>query len=227
MNIDKTYFTLPEILERWQISEADLTYLAENDRLRLSVRVFEAPVEFGHYESLAEGERRRVTWEQVSYSGLLDLHARDVFQLFRCGEIHLSNFRTPRADYAALQGDAQPVFVMIGDLLLRRAERDRFEVESGFATGGQRAKAPNFMHSAGYQEVRCDGHRFKLGPIQAEVIRALHAAALAGEPWQSGKAILSGAGSKSLRMADVFKSQENWRQLVRSDRRGGYRLNLG
>ena len=35
MHIDKLYFTLPEILERWQITEADLIYLAENDKLRL------------------------------------------------------------------------------------------------------------------------------------------------------------------------------------------------
>ena len=47
MHIDKSYFTLPEILERWQITEADLIYLAENDKLRLSVRVFGAPMEFG------------------------------------------------------------------------------------------------------------------------------------------------------------------------------------
>ena len=45
MHIDKSYFTLPEILERWQITEADLIYLAENDKLRLSVRVFGVPIE--------------------------------------------------------------------------------------------------------------------------------------------------------------------------------------
>jgi hypothetical protein len=81
MHIDKSYFTLPEILERWQITEADLIYLAENDKLRLSVRVFGAPMEFGDYEEGADGEPCRVPWEQNYYSGLLDLHARDVFQL--------------------------------------------------------------------------------------------------------------------------------------------------
>ena len=92
---------------------------------------------------------------------------------------------------------------------------------------GQPMEEATFIHSADYLEVRCNGCRFKLGPIQAEVVRALHEAAQAGAPWQNGKAILSRAGSKSLRMADVFKSQKDWRQLIRSDRRGGYRLNLG
>ena len=226
MLIDKSYFTLPEILDRWQVTEADLIYLAENDKLRLSVRVFGVSMEFGDHEESAEGGPFRIPLEQSCYSGLLDLHACDVYHLFRCGEIHLSSFRTPRADYALLLGDAQPVFVLIGDLLLRREERDRFEVESGFSAGGPPIEELTFVASAGYQEVRCNGCRFKLGPIQAEVVRALHDAALKDEPWQNGKAVLSRAGSKSLRMADVFKSQAHWRQLIRSDRRGGYRLNL-
>ncbi|PQO24005.1 hypothetical protein C2I36_05260 [Rhodobacteraceae bacterium WD3A24] len=190
------------------------------------MRVFGVPIEFGDVEETPEGELFQVPWEQTRYSGLLDLHACHVFQMFRCGEIHLHAFRTPRADYATTFGDAEPVLVLIGDLLLTRQERDRFEIATGFTAGGAQAEAPTFIHSADYQEVRCNGDRYKLGPIQAEVVRALHAAALAGEPWQNGKAILRGAGSKSLRMADVFKSQVNWRRLIRSDRRGGYRLNL-
>ena len=71
------------------------------------------------------------------------------------------------------------------------------------------------------------GRQFRLGPIQAQVIRALHEAACAGEPWQSGKAILSAAGSKSLKMSDVFKSQKQWRSLIESNGRGNYRLNCG
>ena len=226
MHIEKQYFTLPEVLDRWQISEADLIYLAENDQLRLSVRVFGVPMEFGDIEKTPQGEASRIPWEQAHYSGLLDLHACDVFQLFRCGELHLNAFRASRADYATTLGDAQPVFVLIGDLLLKREERDRFEIETGFSSGGKPMEEATFIHSADYFEVRCNGCRFKLGPIQAEVVRALHAAALAGEPWQNGKAILYGAGSKSLRMADVFKSQANWRRLIRSDRRGGYRLDI-
>jgi len=61
---------------------------------------------------------------------------------------------------------------------------------------------------------------------QALVVQALHEAALRAEPWQSGKAILRTAGSKSLCMADVFKSQKNWQALIRPDRRGADRLNV-
>ncbi|ARJ70361.1 hypothetical protein [Paracoccus contaminans] len=226
MHIDKLYFTLPEILERWSISDSDLIYLAENDRLRLSVRVYRVHIEFGAFEETVDGEPVRIPREQARYSGLLDLHAHDVHQLFRCGEVHLSHFRTPKADHATLRGEVAPVLVLIGDLLLRREERDRFEIQTGFSAAVEQEEERVLIASADYQEVHCNGHRFKLGPIQAEVVRALHEAAGRGESWQNGKVILSGAGSRSLRMADVFKSQANWRSLIRSDGRGGYRLNL-
>lgn len=227
MEIEKAYFTLPEILDRWSISEADLIYLAENDKLRLSVRVFGVPLELGDYEETCDGEHFRVPTEQSRFSGLLDLYAQDVFQLFRCSEVHLSDFRTPRASYAALYGEADPIFVMIGDLLLRREERDRFEAETGFSGAETGPQLPVFSASPDYQDVRCGGHQFRLGPIQAQVVRALHEAARRGEAWQSGKAILSAAGSKSLKMSDVFKSQKQWRSLIESNGRGNYRLNCG
>ena len=227
MEIEKAYFTLPEILDRWSISEADLIYLAENDKLRLSVRVFGVPLELGDYEETHEGEHFRVPTEQSRFSGLLDLYAHDVFQLFRCSEVHLSDFRTPRASYATLYGEADPIFVMIGDLLLRREERDRFESETGFSGAETGPQLPVFSALPDYQDVRCGGHQFRLGPIQAQVVRALHEAARRGEAWQSGKAILSAAGSKSLKMCEVFKSQKQWRSLIESNGRGNYRLNCG
>jgi hypothetical protein len=224
MQIEKDYFTLAEIIERWGISEADLIYLTENDRLRLSVRVFHLPTEFGGYEMTAEGRGFRVPYEQSRFSGLLDLHACDAFQVFRCGELQVSEFRTPSEGYASVRDDTDSVLVMIGDLLIRREERDRFEAEAATAPPAQPA---SFTASPGYQDVVCDGHRLRLGPIQAEVVRVLHAAALAGSPWCSGKAILSAAGSRSLKMSDVFKSQPHWRRLITSNRRGLYRLNCG
>ena len=84
--------------------------------------------------------------------------------------------------------------------------------------------AGGFHASADYQSVRCHGREFRLGPIQAQVVRILHAAAKQGDPWQSGKAVLSSAGSRSLKMADVFKSKKDWPLLIESNGRGAYRL---
>jgi len=226
MDIEKAYFSLPEVLNRWSIAEDDLIYLAENNNVRLSIRVFNLFLEFGDYDADIDGALFRVPHERKIFSGLLDLHACDVFHLFRAGEIHLSEFRYDRCGYACLQDAQIPQYVVIGDLLLRRAERDIYEVKSSFHAGIRNAPERTFIASHGYKDVRCNGHLFQLGPIQAEVVRALHAAAEAGQPFQNGKLILGAAGSKSLKMADVFKSKENWRELIRSDRRGNYCLNV-
>ncbi|MCU9849269.1 hypothetical protein OEZ60_14795 [Defluviimonas sp. WL0024] len=224
MEIEKSYFTVPEILERWSMSEADLVYLAENDQLTLSIRVFNLPLEFGDYEETQEGERFPVPWEQGRFNGLLDLNAHDVFQLFRHGEVLSGHFRSPRADYACLTGTREHITIRKRDLLVRREERDRFEAETGFAGAAAGPRPGAFHASADYQDIRCNGQHFRLGAIQAQVVRALHEAATRGEPWQSGKAILAAAGSRSLKMSDVFKSKRNWRLLIESNGRGAYRL---
>lgn len=116
---------------------------------------------------------------------------------------------------------------MIGDLVLRREERDRFEAESGFSSDVFRSADPAFAPSPDYQTIRFNGHEFRLGAIQAQVVRLLHDAALADNPWVNGKTVLTTAGSKSLKMSDMFKSQPQWRDLIESNRRGLYRLIRG
>lgn len=224
MEIEKAYFTLPEILARWSMSEADLAYLGENDKLRLSIRVLNLPVEFGDHEEMEDGRCASIPWEQGYFNGLLDLHVRDVFQLFRLGEVNVCHFRTERAGYACFYGQRESLTIRKRDLVLRREERDRLEAETAFrgASGARRDDA--FHASADYHNVRCSGQEFRLGPIQAQVVRILHAAAKRGEPWQSGKAVLADAGSRSLKMSDVFKSKKNWPLLIESNGRGGYRL---
>jgi hypothetical protein len=224
MEIEKAYFTLPEVLTRWSMPETDLVYLAENDELRLSIRVLNLPIEFGDYEETDDGRCYSIPSERSSFNGLLDLHVQDVFQLFRIGEVSVTRFRTTKADYACFFGSRETLTIRKPDLVLSREECDRFEAKSGFrrAAGVKQAKA--FHASADYHHVRCNGHEFQLGPIQAQVVRILHAAAQRGEPWQSGKAVLGEAGSRSLKMSDLFKSKKDWPLLIESNGRGAYRL---
>jgi len=226
MRIEKDYYSLSEILRRWSLVEDDLIYLAENNQVRLSIRIFDQFLEFGDYEADIDGARFRVPTEERVFSGLLDLHACDVFHLFRCGEAHLGEFRFDRCGYAAFPEGYAPHYVVIGDLLMRRGERDRYEIKSGFHAGKGKSPEQGFIFAAGYREVRSRGFCFQLGAIQVEVVRVLHAAALAGQAWQNGKQLLSVAGSRSLKMVDVFKSKPDWRELIQSDGRGNYRLRV-
>jgi hypothetical protein len=107
MHIDKSYFTLPEILERWQITEADLIYLAENDKLRLSVRVFGVPIEFGEYEaSRHDGEPLQVP---LANRAITDGLARSpcprrVPACSVAAKLHVTAFGRRSADYATHHG---------------------------------------------------------------------------------------------------------------------------
>jgi hypothetical protein len=62
--------------------------------------------------------------------------------------------------------------------------------------------------------------------VQARIVKVLHQAALTGDHWCVGKAVLRQAGSGCTRLSDAFKSQSNWRRLIESDGKGRYRLRL-
>jgi hypothetical protein len=88
------------------------------------------------------------------------------------------------------------------------------------------AQPRGFEFDPTYRHVKVRGHAFTLGPIQANVVRLLHEAAVNGTIWRDGKSLLAEAGSRQLRMNDLFKSQKDWDQLIESDVRGQYRLCL-
>lgn len=86
-----------------------------------------------------------------------------------------------------------------------------------------------FWHAADYSEVRLHGESFWFtGRVSREVIRILHEAAVAGRPWQSGKATLARAGSQDAeaKMRNLFASHPCWGKLLLSDRRGHYSLRI-
>ena len=226
MRIEKRYFSIEEVMERWRMPERDLGYLAENDELRLSVRVYDLPVEFGQFELYPQGTPTwRVTRTAV-HSGLLDLHAGDAFMLFRCAERNLSDFRLPKGGAVRIASGHEPLLVLLGDLLMRREERDRFEKARGFSGVGICSGQPGLTASSDFRHVCCNGVHFRLGVVQARVVRLLAEASETGTPWQNGKKVLTQARSRSLRMADVFKSQPKWRELIESNGRGHYRLRM-
>jgi len=84
-----------------------------------------------------------------------------------------------------------------------------------------------FWHAPDYSEVRLHGEPFYFrGDVNRNVIRLLHEADLAGQPWQSGKATLAKAGSHDAegKMSNLFGDHACWGKLLLSDGHGKYRL---
>jgi CheY-like chemotaxis protein len=89
------------------------------------------------------------------------------------------------------------------------------------------ANGVSFWHAPDYSEIRLHGEPFYFtGDINRTVIRLLHEAALAGQPWQSGKATLAKAGSHDVegKMSNLFGGHPCWGKLLLSNERGKYRL---
>lgn len=204
------------------LSRGDLAYLVENGLLKASVRLWDVLIEEGCYERDADGAWFRLPTEHRRVSGLLDLRAKDVYRLFRDEVAIIDAFDAAEGEYLVVLRPDDGVEVRLDDLVIRREERDRFEREQGPVS--PRLNGHAFKVLGDYKKVMTGGRMFHLGLCQAEVVRLLHEAALAGEPWRYGKAVLAAAGSSSMRMADLFKSQRHWRELIASDGRGHYRL---
>jgi hypothetical protein len=81
-----------------------------------------------------------------------------------------------------------------------------------------------FRHDPNYRHVWLKGVEFTLGPIHSKIVKLLHQAVLADDPWQNGKNILEQAGSEQTKMVDALKSRKDWKLLIASDGKGMYRL---
>src|SRR5690625_1074425 len=164
MKIDKAYFSLEEIRERWRVPDRDIAYLAETGQMHVSVRVYGIAIEICSVEEDVDGSSFWLPHTQTRFHGLLDLHAQDAFLVFRNGSASLSHFLAPDGDHASVLHDAEAVDIRTGDLVMRRDERDRYEEKSGFAAR-HAAVATAFTASPDYRKIWLGDDLLSLGPI--------------------------------------------------------------
>ena len=222
--IEKEYFTLAEVIESLGMPWTDVIYLAENGHLRLSVLVFQLPVDCGFCEQISDDDWDHFPCEDPSHlTGLVDLGDRDAHMILKNGSAAVEHFKAKPKEYCSIAERARPQTFKKEDLLLRRSERLR--LESLIKTKRPPSDDEPFAHTPDYREVRLNGHAISLGAIQAAVVKQLHTAYLAGDPWKNGKQLLQVAGSVSNRINDIFKSKKGDAQkLIQSNGRGLYRL---
>jgi hypothetical protein len=224
VRIEKLYFDLDEVAERWRVRIPDLAYMAENGELRVSVRLYNVRLEEGVYEhDTRDGHPHRIPFDQSWFSGLQDLTACDAHSAFRDGEVRVVHFDAPGDAYVAVMEPTDFVTVRRSQLVIRREERDRIEAEHG-RSGKSVADGIAFHHDEDFRDLRVGQRRVTLGRLQGAVVRHLYEASRSGDGWCFGKQVLAAVGSTSKRMSDVFKSKPEWTLLFESDGRGRYRF---
>jgi hypothetical protein len=84
----------------------------------------------------------------------------------------------------------------------------------------------DFRPSSDYRHVWLDGIEYNLTAAQARIVRVLHAAQQnGGDGWVQMEDLRERAKFESAKVSHLFRRAPNWRELIRSDRRGYYRLN--
>ena len=217
--IRKSYYTLQELAEAWDLPPADLRYVIETGLLTVSVLIVGALMELGCYERMAEDRAVSIPYDRLHHDGVLDLHKRDVACLFREGQIAPRHFRMGDG-YARLLREEDVIAIRAEDLLVRDEERRRFEQETLARLSSDAIGYGDFT------DFVVKGRRYRFTVTQGRVLAFLHDAAQRGRPWQPGKAVLAASGSSSLKLCHLFKRHPEWRDLVETDGHGRYRLLL-
>ena len=222
--IKKEYFPLSEVESEWKMKESDLLYVVETGKLRLSYRATRLRIEFGEYQEAIPGKTVAVYFGSHIHSGLLDLHASDARTILFRGSAVVKSFHIPPPAFQRVSSPDNHILIYTDELLIRHEEKVRFEAEFDLDQGQEQKILRKMTHNPIFSEIRVDKLTFRLGPLQANVVRFLVEARRGGTPWVPGKTALSKAGSTCFRLADLFKSQPHWRQLIESDRAGLYRI---
>ena len=220
----KRWFRMAEVAERWSVKPADLEDYALDEMLQLSVFVVDLPAEYGSWEGRTMGEDPCIQ-DLPILNGPQSLLRSSLLDIFRDGQAEVRAFRTERPNtYLHIRSDVPPMVVRRDDLIVTRAERDRFEREHGSVSTPDNLLVAEFVHNEDFTKVRVAGEWHSFGPKQAAVLRRLRLACETDHPWRDGKGLLCDVGSTTLRLADLFKRRPVWRQLVQADGKGSYRF---
>lgn len=132
----KPCYGLAEVCERWGVSELDIANFAIADELTLSIVVAQLPLEDGSVEEVDDGHFVDMPERRFRFTGTLDLWAHDAWHVMMNGAHGVGAFRAEPGTYRSLwvpsDGDEQ-FHVARERLVVRRAERERFEAEQATA----------------------------------------------------------------------------------------------
>ncbi len=230
----RDYFYLKEVVNYWKISAIEIEYMIENAHLTACFFLLNVEIEYGGYEKTADGKACLIPYERNYCRGLYPLMPDDCRKIFRRGSTKISCFHVPDPNEYCRIAKSDGLKIMREDLVVTIDEKIR--CEAAFGMGSEHSTKPtkisvlpvqkHFLHENDYRHVEYENLMFEFGMIQAKVVGILHAASQTDHPWVHCKRLLDKAGSGSPRVRDLFKSKKGWRDLILSDGKGNYRLNI-
>ncbi|MDX1950290.1 MAG: hypothetical protein SFT90_07335 [Rickettsiales bacterium] len=226
------FYTIDEVATEWNVPSSTITKAILSSNLLCHFWLDKVVVY--HFTEEDEGNTSRVSKNLKSINGYMPMYEEDCRILFKQKQIALRRFRGNNCnEYYWLPQRAVDVFVQPDDLVILREEKERFEElhelkpkKSKLVSSLNIDSKNSFEFSADFREVKINGEYFGLGEMQANIVKYLYEASKTDLPWVNGKKLLQNVNSNSFVMRDVFKSHSNWKNLILSDGKGRYRLNI-
>jgi len=226
----KDYDRLKSLEKKWDISPEDMLYAIENGILRTCIWL---PLRY--VERIAIKEHKFVFETQEHQCGFVGVRPEDCRRICSTGCAKLRIFNSVNeADHIlrlAYEPPQPDISVRISDLIVLKEDQQKFEQnyeipETNVVDLHPERPPGGFIAAEDYRYVKLDDQEFHLGDIQARIVQMLHDASQSHKPWVHGKTLLHESASNAIRIRDLFKSKKNWRDLIISDDRGYYRLNI-
>lgn len=174
-----------------------------------------------------------------NYEGYLCLHPQDVRKVMKFGKAAIRSFEDcddgkeivltkGSPDYCVEKSDLIILKDSLCHVKLKTDQRDMTVTAvarlADIIPDLQRKLKDAPSADASFYNVTFKGKDYAFGILQADILKQLYKAAMAGDPKVHFKRLFVEAGSQSVRMRDVFKSQPDWRDLICNDYRGYYWL---
>lgn len=226
----KDYDRLRSLQKKWDVSKEDIFYAIENGILRTCIWL---PLRY--VERVAIKECKLIFERHEHQCGFVGVRPEDCRRICSTGCARLRIFNSVRQDDQIIRLAYEPpqpaISVRIDDLIVLKDDQERFEQSYDISEIKDielsSEKPPDgFIAAEDFRYIKLGEKEFHLGDIQARIVQMLYDASQSHKPWVHGKTLLFESASNAVRIRDLFKSKKNWRDLIISDDRGYYRLNI-
>lgn len=207
LDIQTEYLDIECLADRWKCKIGIIEVLAETGKLKCCIRP----------AAIKSAIRSSRPTTENEYNSLLYVLTKDeIYELFSNRQtLHTINIhRKNIPEMSEINITFSDIIVYIENVI-EFENKMHNEIEEDFQ-----------ILSSDFTYILWHGKEMKFGVSQGKVIEQLWKAREAGEPWVYGKRLLTSIGSGAERVRSLFHKNKNWKDLILTDYKGKYRLNL-
>ena len=209
VDIPHVFLSVEELAKRWQCGISVIEMLIETGQIGCCIRP--VALEIAFERNWPPEQRPNIPLPKHHH-----LDQKEIYRLFRNPKtpttITSHKIKYPQAPDIKIEFDDLVFFI---ECIKDFEERIMVRKESDFQ-----------IATSDFTCIIWRGKELKFGETQGKIIKQLWQARENRELWVYGKHILSSIGCGSTRIQSIFRNHRTWREIVTTDSKGRYRLNL-